>query len=622
MFASLALVLAAMVPPQETPPWRASRAVLVREVEQGLADGAARRAALEGPKAARAWQREARAALRVAFRPHPPAERATPPTHVVRTLERPGYRVQHLLIESRPGMHVTAHLYLPGSTSATEPVPGILVACGHSREGKATELYQRGAATLATHGMAALCFDPLDQGERIQARRPDGAERRWGTSAHNVSGAQALLVGWSQAGLEAWDAVRCVDVLAAHPEVDAERLGVCGNSGGGTQSAQVFAIDERLKAAAPSCYITSLAHIARTIGPQDAEQNLLGQVAHGLDHADYLAVRAPAPALVCAAERDFFPIDGTREAVAAARGVYAVLGAADAVDLATVDAGHGWHPPLIEATTAWMARWLAGREIDAHCVAEPPMTADEARVTPTGQVLDLEGERSVLDVIAAKAAATPPGSARERVERARALCGVRPIDRIPGAAIEGDAGRIRVVLDDGMQLPASRRDGGTGAPVLVVGAGAWSVPDAAREAFGDREVLWVDPLAVADAAPDERAYYGAFGPAARDAAYGILLGRPLLGRQVEQILAVARLCGGDGRGPVDLVAAGPAALAALHAAAFEPELFGAVDVTPGIVSWRELLGETPDTSLLAFVVPGALTAYDLSDLRVVADARR
>ena len=56
-------------------------------------------------------------------------------------------------------------------------------------------------------------------------------------------------------GLEAWDGMRCVDYLAGRPDIDAERLGICGQSGGGTQTAQLFAIDERLKAGALQCIV-------------------------------------------------------------------------------------------------------------------------------------------------------------------------------------------------------------------------------------------------------------------------------------------------------------------------------------------------------------------------------
>ena len=110
------------------------------------------------------------------------------------------------------------------------------------------------------------------------------------------------------------------------------------------------------------------------------------------------------------------------------------------------------------------------------------------------------------------------------------------------------------------------------------------------------------------------AWYGSFGPLARDAALCRLIDRPLLGLQVEQILAVARELASAGA-RVDLHARGFGAVAALHAAAFEPELFGRIDVETGLEGWSDLLGERPPLDWLPLVVPRALECYDWSDLR-------
>src|SRR5207244_5208804 len=92
------------------------------------------------------------------------------------------------------------------------------------------------------------------------------------TTEHTLIGTGALLVGWSAASLRIWDGIRSLDYLAARPEVDPKRLGCTGNSGGGTLTSYLLALDERIVAAAPSCYLTSLERLFATIGPQDAEQ--------------------------------------------------------------------------------------------------------------------------------------------------------------------------------------------------------------------------------------------------------------------------------------------------------------------------------------------------------------
>ena len=91
------------------------------------------------------------------------------------------------------------------------------------------------------------------------------------------------------------------------------RLGCTGNSGGGTMTAYLMALDDRIAVAAPSCFITSLERLFATIGPQDAEQNINGQVAAGLEHADFVTLRAPKPTLLTVGTRDFFDIKGSEQ---------------------------------------------------------------------------------------------------------------------------------------------------------------------------------------------------------------------------------------------------------------------------------------------------------------------
>ena len=73
------------------------------------------------------------------------------------------YRIENVVYQSRPGHRVTANLYIP---SGKGPWPGVLVACGHAREGKAYEPYQKVSALLAVNGFVALIYDPNEQGER------------------------------------------------------------------------------------------------------------------------------------------------------------------------------------------------------------------------------------------------------------------------------------------------------------------------------------------------------------------------------------------------------------------------------------------------------------------------
>jgi len=122
------------------------------------------------------------------------------------------------------------------------------------------------------------------------------------------------------------------------------------------------------------------------IGPQDAEQDIFGQLAFGMDHAEYLTLRAPLPTLVCSARRDFFDIGGARASVAKARHVYEVLGAADHLAQCEADEQHGFSVPLRAGAVGWMKRWLCNDLSPVPDVgAEPLIRGEAAWCTPQGR---------------------------------------------------------------------------------------------------------------------------------------------------------------------------------------------------------------------------------------------
>ncbi len=289
--------------------------------------------------------------------------------------------VERVSFESRPGHRVPSLLYLP---AGMPPFPGVLVPCGHSANGKADATYQRICILLARNGMAAFCYDPIGQGERIQKLDAEGkpAIREGSTSEHTLAGIGALLVGRQAASYRIWDGMRALDYLASRPEIDPDRLGCTGNSGGGTMTAYLMALDDRIRVAAPSCYITSLERLFATIGPQDAEQNITGQVAAGMDHADYIAMRAPRPTLLCVGTRDFFDIQGSWDTFREVKLLYGRLGFGERVDLFESDEPHGFTAPRRVAAVRWLRRWLLGKD-DAITEPDLPIAPDsESPVHP------------------------------------------------------------------------------------------------------------------------------------------------------------------------------------------------------------------------------------------------
>ncbi|MHC4580098.1 MAG: alpha/beta hydrolase family protein, partial [Planctomycetota bacterium] len=251
-------------------------------------------------------------------------------------------------------------------------------------------------ALLALNGMVGFVFDPIDQGERGQLLS------QWpkliGTRAHTMLGVGSILLGRNAASFEVWDGMRAIDYLQSRGEVDPKRIGCTGNSGGGTQTSYLMSLDDRIIAAAPSCYITSLERLLNTIGPQDAEQNIYGQIAFGMDHADYLMMRAPTPIMICAATKDFFDISGVWDSFRYAKRLYSRMGYAERIGLLENDATHNYNRLQRESVVRWMARWLLKKD---EPIAEPNITllsAEEIECSPGGQVMLLDGARSTYDL--------------------------------------------------------------------------------------------------------------------------------------------------------------------------------------------------------------------------------
>ena len=359
---------------------------------------------------------------------------------VVGVEARDGYRLERVIYESRPEHHVTALFYLP---DGPPPFPAVLMPCGHDDNGKAAEAYQRGCILLARNGIAALCYDPIGQGERRQLLDADGKPAGPGnTTEHTLIGVGALLVGRSTAGYRVWDGIRSLDYLASRPEVDPRRLGCTGCSGGGTLTSYLMALDDRVAAAAPSCYITSLERLFATLGPQDAEQNITGQVAFGLDHADYLGLRAPRPTLVLSSTPRLLRPAGDLDH----------LPRGEAGPTACSATPSGWtssRPTRRTATPGRTARrWPAGCAAGSWGRTTPPAEGEttiakdaDLLCTRSGQVLaDLRG-KSVFDLNAEREAEL----ARRRAESAkaarsgRAARGGPPPDRPPRADRAGRA---------------------------------------------------------------------------------------------------------------------------------------------------------------------------------------
>ncbi len=526
---------------------------------------------------------------------------------VVGKADRDGYRIEKVIYESRPGHHVTAILYLPLGPG---PFPGSIMPMGHSANGKAAGYAQQGSILLAKNGIACLNYDPIGQGERMQILDAAGKPAiRGSTGEHTQVGIGALLVGWSTATYRIWDGIRSLDYLASRPEIDPTRLGSTGCSGGGTLTSYLMALDDRILAAAPSCYVTSLERLFATIGPQDAEQNITGQVAFGMEHADYLTMRAPRPTLLLTGTRDFFDIQGSWTTFREAKRVYGILGRPEAVDLSEWDQAHGYPKNHREGAVRWMRRWLLGAD-DAIVEPDFPIAKDaELWCTETGQVLSSLKGRSAFDLNAAREKELAAGRGRlpkdELLKEVRRRIGVenrvKPALRRP--AENRDDGMI-FETEPGIRIPAlhvpSRDPEGAREILIVSGEGKAKVRGRMQAIPTDRQ---------AGIAPDLRGMGETTGSEFKETFLSLHLGRPLLGQRVHDVLAIVAGASAD----THAIGIGSAAPIVLHAAALDPRI-AEVTLEGMVVSWSSVVRIPLSKGQLANVVPGALQAYDLPDL--------
>ena len=316
---------------------------------------------------------------------------------VTGVLKKDGYKVEKVLYESKPGYYVTGAIYIPNGVK--KKAPAIFYACGHSVQGFRVEIYQHVIINLVKKGFVVFTIDPMGQGERFEYWDKEKGESKFPIPdhEHSYAGAQCLISGYSTGDNFIWDAIRGIDYMLSRKEIDPERIGMTGRSGGGNITAYLGALDDRILATAPECYITSYEQLYKSIGPQCAEQNLYKMISKGLDHADFIEARAPKPTMIVSTTRDFFSIQGTRDTYAEAKKMYSALGMQDQLTMVEDDSVHKSTKKNREAMYAFFQKHLnnPGSPLDQKVSVVNPK---ELQVTKTGQLVTSFDKQSVFSM--------------------------------------------------------------------------------------------------------------------------------------------------------------------------------------------------------------------------------
>ena len=549
-----------------------------------------------------------------------------------------GIIVKNVVYESRKDFPVTALLMIPEGAGKH---PASIMLCGHAEEGKASATYQTAALNLAAQGFIMLVIDPVGQGERHQY--VDISDKNPGCCVeHNYHGKQLHLTGEYFGAWRAWDAVRGIDYLMTLPEVDTERVAITGNSGGGTMTTFVNALDSRLCMAAPSCYITTWLHEVENELPADVEQMPPHAMEYGLDMADFIIAQAPRPAIILGQKNDFFDPRGTLEAYEDAKHIYSLLGAADDVEVFIGPDSHGYHLANREAMYNFFNKHAFGKkerisEDKSLKVLEPKDTF----CSPDGEIFKCPEYRKVREInrelaaeIAAKRKVLSKDELRKKLAKILAVGKIEvPYYRKlrPGRQFDGQCeifSRWGLETEDGIVMS-----------VLKLYHEQWFnyIPEAdsatlyiphldadkeIRKTYGFSRkdfIFALDVRGIGELIPSgcdnySKDFFGQYLFDYHFTSLGVMFNKPYLGGKVRDILCALELLKANGVKKITLKAEGQGTVPALIAAVMS-DIPAAVELDNMPESWQAIVNKDMTLWPMSVTAGGILKVTDFDEMR-------
>jgi hypothetical protein len=286
--------------------------------------------------------------------------------------------VEKICFQASPKLYCTANLYLPKNLKS--PAPAILYECGHwsaktngiSYGNKG--IYQRDGAWYARNGYVCLVLDTLLAGE-IQGIHT-------GTRDHGLWWWNSR--GYTPAGVEAWFGIRALDYLCTRPEVDTNRFGITGHSGGGAYSWMITALDDRIKVAAPLAGMADMqSHILDGVIDSHCDCNFFVNI-YRWDFPLVAALAAPRPLLIGGTDRDpLFRLPSTLRIYEKIRHIYSLYGDTNQLGLVLAPGPHDETPELQLGAMRWFNRYLKGEETPVETAAKRFFSPEQLKVFET-----------------------------------------------------------------------------------------------------------------------------------------------------------------------------------------------------------------------------------------------
>jgi hypothetical protein len=294
----------------------------------------------QAPRTAEAWRDRAthlREQMLVTLGLWPMFPRTPLNPQVYGKLRRDGYTIEKVVLETFPGFTLSGNLYQPAE--ATGKIPGLLCPHGHWSDGRVNPEVQQRCIRWAKLGCVVFMYDMVGYNDSKPFTHTflNDRLRHWGLSLPT---------------LQTWNSIRALDWLTSLPDVDVARIGCTGESGGGTQTFLLTALDDRIKVSAPVVMVSD------TFQGGCVCENAAG-LRHGTDNVEFAAMCAPRPLFMVGATGDWTRMTMER-AYPAIRGVYSLVGSTDRVGAQVFNFPHNYNQTSRNAVYAAMGRWLLG----------------------------------------------------------------------------------------------------------------------------------------------------------------------------------------------------------------------------------------------------------------------
>lgn len=294
-----------------------------------------------------------------------PKEHAPLNPRLLGTLQRDGYRVEKVIFQTLPDVWMTANAYVPDQPGK---LPAVLCVHGHWKGAKQDPHVQARCIGLAKLGFFVLAVDAFGAGER-------GIGKALGEYHGEMVAATLYPIGRPLSGIQVYENQRAVDYMLTRREVDEDRLGITGASGGGNQSMYAGAFDERFKAVVPVC---SVGNYRAYLGAACCMCEVVPGALQFTEEWGVLSLTAPRALMIISATRDAFQfsVSEAEKSLAFVEPVYQLYERPDKVRHAIFESTHDYNQPMREAMYGWMTRHLKG-EGDGSPISEAAMETED-----------------------------------------------------------------------------------------------------------------------------------------------------------------------------------------------------------------------------------------------------